>query len=108
MQNAVEVGVDILKVTVKKDPNFGFHIMGGIDSGGNPFRPDDDGVFITYVAPGGAAEGLVQPGDKILMVRCVDCFSIFKIMIMFLVVSTSFFLRFSSHFVSFGNQNLKK
>ena len=42
--------------------------MGGIDAGGNPYRPDDDGVFITYVAPGGAADKLVQPGDKILLV----------------------------------------
>ena len=42
--------------------------MGGIDAGGNPYRPDDDGVFITYVAPAGAADGSVQPGDKILLV----------------------------------------
>ena len=64
----MEVGVKLVTVSVRKDPNFGFHIMGGIDSGGNPYRTDDDGVFITYVTPGGAADGKVQQGDKILMV----------------------------------------
>lgn len=57
-----------MTVTVRKNPTFGFHIMGGIDAGGNPYRPDDDGVFITYVAPNGAADGYVEPGDKILLV----------------------------------------
>ena len=66
------MGVEVFAVTVKKNPNFGFHIMGGVDSGGNPYRPDDDGVFITYVASGGAADGLLQPGDKILMVSWVQ------------------------------------
>nr|XP_009858785.2 uncharacterized protein LOC100178027 isoform X1 [Ciona intestinalis] len=65
-------GVDIVTVTVRKNPTFGFHIMGGIDAGGNPYRPDDDGVFITYVAPGGSADGHVQPGDKLLLVNGSD------------------------------------
>ena len=63
-----DFGVEHVTVTVRKNPNFGFHIMGGVDAGGNPYRPDDEGVFVTYVAPGGSAEGLVKPGDKILMV----------------------------------------
>ncbi|CAK8675867.1 unnamed protein product [Clavelina lepadiformis] len=67
-----EPGVDLVTVTVCKNPTFGFHIMGGIDAGGNPYRPDDDGVFITYVAPAGAADGSVQPGDKILLVNGSD------------------------------------
>ena len=65
------MGVEVFAVTVKKNPNFGFHIMGGVDSGGNPYRPDDDGVFITYVALGRAADGLLQSGDKILIVSWV-------------------------------------
>jgi len=64
-----DAAAELVTVTVMKNPTFGFHIMGGIDAGGNPYRPDDDGVFITYVAPGGAADGQVEPGDKILMVR---------------------------------------
>ena len=63
-----DASVEIVTVTIRKNPTFGFHIMGGIDAGGNPYRPDDNGVFITYVAPGGAADQLVQPGDKILLV----------------------------------------
>lgn len=55
-------------MTVRKNPTFGFHIMGGIDASENPYRPDDNGVFITYVQPGGPADGQVKPGDKILMV----------------------------------------
>ena len=69
-----DAGVEIVTVTVRKNPTFGFHIMGGIDAGGNPYRPDDDGVFVTYVAPGGSADQLVKPGDKILLVRVFFCF----------------------------------
>ena len=64
-----DVGVELVTVTVRKNPTFGFHIMGGVDAGGNPYRHDDDGVFITYVTPGGSADQLVKAGDKILLVR---------------------------------------
>jgi len=64
--------LELIRVTVRKNPTFGFHIMGGIDASENPYRPDDNGVFITYVQPGGPADGQVKPGDKILMVNGSD------------------------------------
>lgn len=49
-----------------KDPELGFSISGGIGGRGNPFRPGDDGIFVTRVQPEGPACKLLQPGDKIV------------------------------------------
>ncbi|XP_003785925.1 erbin isoform X1 [Otolemur garnettii] len=53
-------------VRVEKDPELGFSISGGVGGRGNPFRPDDDGIFVTRVQPEGPASKLLQPGDKII------------------------------------------
>ena len=55
-------------VSVRRNPTFGFHVTGGIGAGGNQYRPMDDGVFVTHVTQGGAADNKLQAGDKILMV----------------------------------------
>ncbi|XP_066469535.1 erbin isoform X2 [Tiliqua scincoides] len=55
-----------LRVRIEKDPELGFSISGGIGGRGNPFRPDDDGIFVTRVQPEGPASKLLQPGDKII------------------------------------------
>nr|3CH8_A Chain A, fusion protein PDZ-Fibronectin [Homo sapiens] len=47
-------------------PELGFSISGGVGGRGNPFRPDDDGIFVTRVQPEGPASKLLQPGDKII------------------------------------------
>uniref|UniRef100_A0A8C0BNQ3 PDZ domain-containing protein n=1 Tax=Buteo japonicus TaxID=224669 RepID=A0A8C0BNQ3_9AVES len=51
---------------IDKDPELGFSISGGVDGRGNPFRPEDDGIFVTRVQPEGPASKLLQPGDKII------------------------------------------
>uniref|UniRef100_A0A8C9TII0 Erbb2 interacting protein n=1 Tax=Scleropages formosus TaxID=113540 RepID=A0A8C9TII0_SCLFO len=58
----------ILQVHVKieKNPELGFSISGGIGGRGNPFHPEDNGIFVTRVQPEGPASKLLQPGDKIL------------------------------------------
>ncbi|XP_077027414.1 erbin isoform X7 [Agelaius phoeniceus] len=55
-----------IRVRVDKDPELGFSISGGIGGRGNPFRPEDDGIFVTRVQPDGPASKLLQPGDKII------------------------------------------
>uniref|UniRef100_T2M791 Leucine-rich repeat-containing protein 7 n=1 Tax=Hydra vulgaris TaxID=6087 RepID=T2M791_HYDVU len=63
---------DIIRVTIKKTPNLGFSVSGGINSPGNPFRPDDMGIFITKILSDGPAASLLQPGDKVLEVNDID------------------------------------
>ncbi|XP_037006698.2 erbin isoform X2 [Artibeus jamaicensis] len=55
-----------IRVRVEKDPELGFSISGGIGGRGNPFKPEDDGIFVTRVQPEGPASKLLQPGDKII------------------------------------------
>ncbi|XP_039273671.2 uncharacterized protein LOC120347676 isoform X1 [Styela clava] len=59
-------------VNVRRNPTFGFHVMGGVGAGGNPYQPMDEGVFVTHVTPGGAADNKLQAGDKILLVNGSD------------------------------------
>ncbi|XP_017732590.1 PREDICTED: protein LAP2 isoform X4 [Rhinopithecus bieti] len=61
-----ELAKQELRVRVEKDPELGFSISGGVGGRGNPFRPDDDGIFVTRVQPEGPASKLLQPGDKII------------------------------------------
>ncbi|XP_064153259.1 erbin-like isoform X2 [Anguilla rostrata] len=53
-----------LRVKIEKNPELGFSISGG--GRGNPFRPEDNGIFVTRVQPEGPASKCLQPGDKIL------------------------------------------
>ncbi|KAM8828599.1 erbin isoform 2-T2 [Spinachia spinachia] len=55
-----------IHVKVEKNPELGFSISGGVGGRGNPFRPDDNGIFVTRVQPEGPASVMLQPGDKIL------------------------------------------
>ncbi|XP_075594979.1 erbin-like isoform X3 [Balearica regulorum gibbericeps] len=55
-----------IRVRIDKDPELGFSISGGVGGRGNPFRPEDDGIFVTRVQPEGPASRLLQPGDKII------------------------------------------
>ncbi|XP_068430380.1 erbin isoform X2 [Clinocottus analis] len=55
-----------IRVKVEKNPELGFSISGGVGGRGNPFRPDDNGIFVTRVQPEGPASMILQPGDKIL------------------------------------------
>ncbi|XP_078656877.1 uncharacterized protein LOC144903004 isoform X4 [Branchiostoma floridae x Branchiostoma belcheri] len=61
-----------LTVTIEKNPGLGFSIAGGIGSCGNPYNPDDTGIFVTKILPGGPADGKLSPGDKILQVEQYD------------------------------------
>ncbi|XP_076973436.1 erbin isoform X3 [Tamandua tetradactyla] len=61
-----ELAEQEIRVRVEKDPELGFSISGGVGGRGNPFRPDDDGIFVTRVQPEGPASKLLQPGDKII------------------------------------------
>ncbi|XP_023446635.1 erbin isoform X5 [Dasypus novemcinctus] len=61
-----ELAKQEIRVRVEKDPELGFSISGGVGGRGNPFRPDDDGIFVTRVQPEGPASKLLQPGDKII------------------------------------------
>ncbi|XP_069605638.1 erbin isoform X2 [Ranitomeya imitator] len=56
----------VIRVRLVKDPELGFSISGGVGGRGNPFRPGDDGIYVTRVQPEGAASKLLQPGDKII------------------------------------------
>ncbi|KAM6986179.1 erbin isoform 1-T1 [Aplochiton taeniatus] len=58
-----------MRVKVEKNPELGFSISGGVGGRGNPFRPDDNGIFVTRVQPEGPASKILQPGDKILQVN---------------------------------------
>lgn len=55
-----------IRVKVEKNPELGFSISGGVGGRGNPFRPDDNGIFVTRVQPEGPASMILQPGDKII------------------------------------------
>ncbi|XP_065146326.1 erbin isoform X1 [Paramisgurnus dabryanus] len=55
-----------LHVKIEKNPELGFSISGGVGGRGNPFRPDDNGIFVTRVQTEGPASKILQPGDKIL------------------------------------------
>ncbi|KAM4527795.1 erbin isoform 2-T4 [Odontesthes bonariensis] len=55
-----------IRVKVEKSPELGFSISGGVGGRGNPFRPDDNGIFVTRVQPEGPAFKILQPGDKII------------------------------------------
>ncbi|CAH1243181.1 ERBIN [Branchiostoma lanceolatum] len=61
-----------LTVTIEKKPGLGFSIAGGIGSCGNPYNPEDTGIFVTKILPGGPADGKLSPGDKILQVEQYD------------------------------------
>ncbi|NWS10615.1 ERBIN protein, partial [Pachyramphus minor] len=61
-----ELAKQEIRVRIEKDPELGFSISGGVGGRGNPFRPDDDGIFVTRVQPDGPASKLLQPGDKII------------------------------------------
>ncbi|XP_029640750.1 leucine-rich repeat-containing protein 7-like [Octopus sinensis] len=63
---------NLIQVSINKNPGLGFSIAGGIGSYGNPFKPDDIGIFITKVQPEGPALNTLFPGDKILKVNGVD------------------------------------
>ncbi|TRY65127.1 hypothetical protein DNTS_021101 [Danionella cerebrum] len=65
-----------LHVKVEKNPELGFSISGGVGGRGNPFRPDDNGIFVTRVQPEGPASKLLQPGDKILQANGYSFISI--------------------------------
>ncbi|XP_071008695.1 erbin-like isoform X4 [Oncorhynchus clarkii lewisi] len=58
-----------MRVKVEKNPELGFSISGGVGGRGNPFRPDDNGIFVTRVQPEGPVSKILQPGDKILQVN---------------------------------------
>ncbi|XP_047228254.1 erbin isoform X2 [Girardinichthys multiradiatus] len=55
-----------IRVKVEKNPELGFSISGGVGGRGNPFRPDDNGIFVTRVQPEGPASKILQPGDRII------------------------------------------
>ncbi|KAJ8287044.1 hypothetical protein GJAV_G00046410 [Gymnothorax javanicus] len=55
-----------VRVKIEKNPELGFSISGGLGGRGNPFRPEDNGIFVTRVQPEGPASKVLQPGDKIL------------------------------------------
>ncbi|XP_043919287.1 erbin isoform X1 [Protopterus annectens] len=55
-----------IRVRIEKNPELGFSISGGIGGRGNPFKPDDNGIFVTRVQLEGPASKLLQPGDKII------------------------------------------
>ncbi|KAM4810454.1 erbin [Rhinophrynus dorsalis] len=61
-----ELSQQEIRVRLVKDPELGFSISGGVGGRGNPFRPGDDGIFVTRVQPEGPASKLLQPGDKII------------------------------------------
>ncbi|XP_043402384.1 erbin isoform X10 [Chelonia mydas] len=64
--DSMKKGAAQIRVRIEKDPELGFSISGGVGGRGNPFRPDDDGIFVTRVQPEGPASKLLQPGDKII------------------------------------------
>ncbi|XP_038075035.1 uncharacterized protein LOC119742877 isoform X1 [Patiria miniata] len=58
-----------IPVVIYKNPGLGFSITGGKDAPGNPFQPFDWGIFVTKIQPGGPADGVLKPGDKLLEVN---------------------------------------
>ncbi|KAF1613919.1 UNVERIFIED_CONTAM: Erbin, partial [Eudyptes pachyrhynchus] len=71
-----ELAKQEIRVRIDKDPELGFSISGGIGGRGNPFRPEDDGIFVTRVQPEGPASKLLQPGDKIIQANGYSFISI--------------------------------
>ncbi|XP_071490332.1 uncharacterized protein [Diadema antillarum] len=61
-----------IPVSIYKNPGLGFSITGGKNSPGNPYHPEDMGIFVTKVQPDGPADHLLVPGDKILEVNDRD------------------------------------
>ncbi|XP_051541429.1 erbin-like isoform X2 [Myxocyprinus asiaticus] len=55
-----------LHVKIEKNPELGFSISGGVGGRGNPFHPEDNGIFVTRVQTEGPASKLLQPGDRII------------------------------------------
>ncbi|XP_010291775.1 PREDICTED: protein LAP2 isoform X2 [Phaethon lepturus] len=71
-----ELAKQEIRVRIDKDPELGFSISGGVGGRGNPFRPEDDGIFVTRVQPEGPASKLLQPGDKIIQANGYSFISI--------------------------------
>ncbi|KAL4237050.1 Leucine-rich repeat-containing protein [Mactra antiquata] len=63
---------DRFRVTITKNPGLGFSIAGGKGVRGNPFRPNDLGIFVTKVQQNGPAASCLRPGDKLLEVNGID------------------------------------
>ncbi|XP_046396097.1 protein lap4-like isoform X3 [Ischnura elegans] len=70
---AVKPPVDVIHTTLIRDQNgLGFSIAGG--KGSSPFRDGSDGVYISRLTEGGAAEkdGKLQVGDRVISINGVD------------------------------------
>ncbi|XP_077982023.1 uncharacterized protein LOC144437030 [Glandiceps talaboti] len=67
-----QIHLRTLEFVIAKNPGLGFSIAGGLGSQGNPYRPNDMGIFVTKIQPEGPAAGLIFPGDKILEVNGID------------------------------------
>ncbi|XP_077981561.1 tax1-binding protein 3-like [Glandiceps talaboti] len=73
-------GIPCIVVEVIKEPRngkigLGFSIGGGIDQdpAKNPIAPNDNGIFVTNIQPGGPADRAgLQYGDKILEANGFD------------------------------------
>lgn len=63
---------ETFRIILKKNPHLGFSIAGGSGAPPNPFRPGDQGIFITKILPDGPAKGILEPGDKLLKVNGYD------------------------------------
>lgn len=63
---------NVVEINITKNPGLGFSIAGGIGSYGNPFKPDDMGIFVTKVQSEGPAMNHLFKGDKILKVNDTD------------------------------------
>uniref|UniRef100_A0A7N5ZRF5 Discs, large homolog 3 (Drosophila) n=1 Tax=Anabas testudineus TaxID=64144 RepID=A0A7N5ZRF5_ANATE len=68
--DSLDAGMSII-TCVQGNSGLGFSIAGGID---NPHIPDDPGIFITKIIPGGAAamDGRLGVNDCVLRVNDVD------------------------------------
>ncbi|PAV62852.1 hypothetical protein WR25_15921 [Diploscapter pachys] len=60
-----ESSIECVEIRKTKDYGFGFNIIGGKDS---PHIPDDMGIFVSMIRPGGPVDGILHEGDKILAV----------------------------------------
>ncbi|XP_071117140.1 leucine-rich repeat-containing protein 7-like isoform X2 [Haliotis cracherodii] len=63
---------ETFRVKITKNPGLGFSVAGGLGSHGNPYRPNDKGIFITKIQPEGPAAKTLRPGDKIMEVNGMD------------------------------------
>jgi hypothetical protein len=68
----IKFKTNLFVVQVVKNPGLGFSISGGKGSVGNPFKPNDPGIFVTKVHPEGPAANLLKPGDQIMKVNGED------------------------------------